>query len=446
MDENQLIHRISNFGLKSAIISKECTLTYDQVVQEIKNWEQVFLDLGIRSGESIALQTDFSPMAITLFLALIQNKNIISLLSPKMQADKKENLEISYATGIINFTTSEWHFTRLDCNKSHILLENLRAQGSAGLILYSSGSTGKIKASLHSIHLILNKFNKIKPSYCTIVFLLFDHIGGINTLLYSLANGGTMVIATDRSPNSICETIEKYRVELLPTTPTFLNMLLISQAYKHHDLSSLKMITYGTEPMPEATLHALHDILPHVRLKQTYGMTEFGIIPTVSENDKSIWIKIGGEGIEKKIINGKLWIRSPNMMLGYLNHSSPIDEDNWIDTGDMVERRDDYIKILGRDCEIINVGGEKVFPVEIENIILQAENIKNVVIKKRPNQLVGHVVVAYVEVNEPEDPILLQRRIRQFCRSRLQAFKVPARVIITQEQLHTDRYKKNRKT
>src|SRR5262249_26068197 len=156
---------------------------------------------------------------------------------------------------------------------------------------------------------------------------------------------------------------------------TFLNLLLLSEAYRCHDLSSLKLITYGTEVMPAPTLERLAAILPGVRLKQTYGLTELGILRSKSRDSGSTWVKVGGEGLETRAADGPLWVRAATAMLGYLNAPSPFDEDGWLDTGDRVEVDGDYVRILGRDSERITVGGEKVYPAEVEDVLLDMENV-----------------------------------------------------------------------
>ena len=128
------------------------------------------------------------------------------------------------------------------------------------------------------------------------MFLQLDHIGGLNTLFYTLANGGTAVVAEDLSPESVCEAIESHRVQLLPTSPTFLNLLLLSEAHLRHGLSSLELITYGTEPMPESTLKRIVQAFPCARLLQTYGLSELGILRSRSRTSDSLWVRVGGEG------------------------------------------------------------------------------------------------------------------------------------------------------
>ena len=101
-------------------------------------------------------------------------------------------------------------------------------------------------------------------------------------------------------------------MELLPTSPTFLNMVLISEVYKKYNLESLQIVTYGTEVMPEYTLKKFHDLFPKVQLKQTYGLSELGIMRSKSKSSNSLWVKVGGEDYQTKIKDGILHIKAKN--------------------------------------------------------------------------------------------------------------------------------------
>ena len=95
--------------------------------------------------------------------------------------------------------------------------------------------------------------------------LTFDHIGGINTLLSCILNPeGLAICVNKKSAVYVCKIIEKTKATLLPTSPTFLNMLMFSGLYKIYDFSSIKLITYGTEPMPENLLSKLHKTFPNI--------------------------------------------------------------------------------------------------------------------------------------------------------------------------------------
>jgi acyl-CoA synthetase (AMP-forming)/AMP-acid ligase II len=221
--------------------------------------------------------------------------------------------------------------------------------------------------------------------------------------------------------------------------------LLISDAIRRHDLKSLEIVTYGTEPMPASTLAAVRKSLPWVRLKQTYGLSEFGILPTLSRDSSSLWLKLGVAGFEHRIVDGVLWIRSGMAMLGYLNAPSPFDPDGWFNTQDLVEVDGDFIRILGRKSELINVAGEKVHPAEIEDVLLQLDNVRDATVSAKQNPVTGQVVAAKITLLRPQDPEAFKRRLRKFCRERLDRYKTPALIEIVAEAHHGERFKKSRR-
>lgn len=264
-------------------------------------------------------------------------------------------------------------------------------------------------------------------------------------MLYTLSNGGCLITLPNRSPDSVLHAVEKYQADLLPTSPTFINLILLSEAHRRHDLSSLKIVTYGTEPMAESTLRRFHELFPHIVLQQTYGLSEIGILRSKSRSSDSLWVKVGGEGFETRIVSGNLQVKANSAMLGYLNAPSPFMEGGWFNTGDAVEVNGEYLKILGRDSELINVGGEKVFPAEVESVIQQMDNIAEVTVYGEKNPITGNIVCARVTLAAEEDRSYLVARLKQFCRSKLSAYMVPVKVIIHQDKLHTERFKKTRR-
>jgi acyl-coenzyme A synthetase/AMP-(fatty) acid ligase len=221
-------------------------------------------------------------------------------------------------------------------------------------------------------------------------------------------------------------------------------MLIISRMHERHDCSSLRLITYGTEPMPTTTLHAVHRAFPGVRLKQTYGLTELGVLPTRSRASGSLWLEVGGVGCEARVVDGVLWVRSQTAMLGYLNAPSPFDADGWYNTQDMVDVDGPYIRILGRTTELINVGGQKVYPAEVESALLELDNVCEATVWGEANPVTGQVVAARVTLAQPEDQESFERRLHRFCRERLAAYKIPLIVEIVAGGHHGQRFKKIR--
>jgi acyl-CoA synthetase (AMP-forming)/AMP-acid ligase II len=445
MEGHWLPRRLRGWGSRSALLWRNELWSYDRLCDATDFWLDQLTRRGVAPGSSIAICGDYSPNLCALTLAALFNRNIIVPFATATMGQWDRMIDVAEVGVAIKFDGDDACWSAASGRTvNHPLLRQLVRQGAPGLILFSSGSTGDRKASVLDFDKLLAKFQEVRPAYRTLSFLLLDHIGGINTLFHVLCHGGTLVTADDRSPRSVCTAIETHRVQLLPTTPTFLRMLLIAEAPKQYDLSSLEIITYGTEPMPASTLAAVREAFPTVRLKQTYGLSELGILPTQSRSSDSPWLKLGGGMFEHRIVDGVLWLRSQTAMLGYLNAPSPFESDGWFNTQDLVEVDGEYVRILGRKSELINVGGEKVHPTEIEDVLLQLENVKDVTVRGRSNPITGEVVVARITPAHAENPELFKRRIRKFCQARLQRYKIPAVIEIVEADHHGVRFKKSR--
>ena len=154
---------------------------------------------------------------------------------------------------------------------------------------------------------------------------------------------------------------------------------------------------------------------------------------------------MGGAGFQTKVVEGILWIKSEYAMVGYLNAPSEFDDEGWFNTHDRVEVDGDYFRILGRVTDVINVGGKKVYPGEIEDVILSLDNIVDVAVYGERHPLLGQIVAAKVRVEAPEDAAGLKLRIRQACIGALSPFKAPSKVTVVQDSLHSTRQKKIRR-
>ncbi|HYY27429.1 MAG TPA: long-chain fatty acid--CoA ligase [Chthoniobacterales bacterium] len=446
LSEHWLIDSMLSRGDKIAMIWEGTEISYADLIADVFCWSEDLARLGINPGDSVAICGDYSPNVCALMLALIASRNIVVPLTQPPGGRRSELLNIAQTRICFRFEGNDVAIPeRYPVGPEHELLKSLRERCAPGLVLFSSGSTAASKAALHDFDKLLTKFRMPRPAFRTLTFLLLDHIGGINTLFYVFSQGGTAVSAKSRDPASVCRTIECHHIELLPTTPTFLNMLLISGAYLHHDCSSLRMITYGTESMPSSTLRHLRNALPGVELKQTYGLSELGILQSKSRASDSLWLKIGGAGYETKVVDNILWVRSESSMLGYLNRPSPFDGEGWFCTGDSVEVDGEWMRILGRNSEVINVGGEKVYPAEVESVLHEVDNIRDVAVSGRANPISGQVVFARIVLRDPEPIEQVFKRIRRHCRERLEPFKVPASIELRGDPFHGERFKKMRK-
>jgi len=440
-----LRQQFSESGDKTALVWRDREHTYAELLELLDRFAANLSDKEVARGAVVSIEADFSPAAIAMMLALIEHNCIIVPLSSSVDAKKPEFREIAEVETIVTIgDDDEARIEQTGVKAAHEILSGLKEKGHPGLVLFSSGSTGKSKAAVHDFLPMLEKYKVPRHSLRTITFLLFDHIGGVNTLLYNLSNAGCVITVPDRRPETVCAAIDRHKVELLPTSPTFLNLILVSEAWKKFDLSSLKLVTYGTEVMPASTLERFHALFPDVRLLQTYGLSEVGIMRSKSRSSDSLWVKVGGEGFETRIVDGMLEIKAKSAMLGYLNAPSPFTDDGWFITGDAVEVDGEYIKILGRKSEIINVGGEKVYPAEVESTIQKMDGVAEVIVRGEKHPLTGNIVAAQVRLNTDESLAEFRRRMREFCARELARFKIPQKVTIVERDLHGDRFKKMR--
>jgi long-chain acyl-CoA synthetase len=393
----------------------------------------------------VVLEADFSPAAIAAFLALVECGCVLVPVLRSTRGDRQRIYRIAQAEHRLRIKETEaWDLEPLPGEPDHPHYQTLRERGHPGLVLFSSGTSGEPKAAVHDVVPLLSKYRTRRPAWRTVTFLLFDHIGGINTIFHTLSNGATLITVEDRTPDAVCAVIEQSRAEVLPASPTFLRLLLLSSAQDRFDLSSVKVVNYGTEPMSETTLKRLQASFPRAQLLQSYGLAEVGILRSKSKSSDSIWLKVGGEGVETRVVDGILQIKSPSTMLGYLNAPSPFTDDGWFVTGDAVEVDGDYLKILGRRSELINVGGEKVYPSEVEEVIEAMGNVAAATVYGQPNPLMGNIVCARVALVEPEDEGKFAIRLKRHCRERLPSYQVPVKVAVVGREMIGERFKKLR--
>lgn len=428
-----------------ALVAQGFEISYEQLSKAIIQKAGEMKDAGIASGNVVVLKGDYSLNAISSLLALLELSCIIVPVTPTSFGIFESSIEEVAPDFLIDCTAAQ---SKIEKFQNQLVIPDLykilRSRSVPGLVLFTSGSSGRPKAVVHDFSKLLEKFHIQRPALKTLNFLLFDHWGGLNTLLHGLSNHCPLVMPEERTPDSICKLIERYRIELLPATPGFLNMLLISKAHHRFDLSSLRLITYGAEPMSEMTLKALFKDFPGIDIRQTYGMIELGVLRAKSRSPDSLWVKLGGEGYQIRIVDSKLEIKATSAMLGYLNAESPFTDDGYLRTGDLVEQDGDWIRILGRQSDLINVGGQKVYPAEVESVISSYPGVQDVTVYGEANPLLGKIVCATIVVEDGLDKGAFRNDLKKYCSNLLQPFMVPMKIKFVDEIALSTRFKRIR--
>ena len=393
--------------------------------EQIKNSNQNHLK-DIVQGDVVALIGDFDDQSIADMINLFDRKVILVPLSPLTSSDHQYFFE----SARVNWVVQKGKSQRISPSLNHPLLDDLRKKEHAGLVLFSSGTTGRPKAILHDLSKFLDRYHTPRATQKTLAFLMFDHIGGINTLLHTLFNSGTVICTESREIEKILDLCRQYEIEILPTTPTFLRLLLMSGAIPLEVPTSLKVITYGTERMDEGTLNLLCKLLPSIDFRQTFGMSELGILRVKSKARDSLFMKIGGEGIEWRVDDNQLKIKSESRMIGYLNAPSPFSGEGWYDTNDLVEMDGEYIKIIGRNNDVVNVSGLKFLVSEVERVVLTHKDVELATVTSGNNPITGQHIE--LEVQARPGSGLNSQELKQFLETKLLKHMRPLRITFSQ--------------
>jgi len=415
----------------------------DEISCSFKDLELIDLNFlnEVKQGDVVALIGEFDALTVISFITLLDKGAIVVPLTNINKNDHNNYFEILKVDLVVQKGVIINSFSNYPKDN---IIQSLVKDKESGIIFFSSGTSGIPKAIVHKTSLLLKRFSTPRKSYKTLNFLMFDHMGGINTLFHTIFNGGTIIGCKDRSVSTILELCTRFKIEVLPATPTFLRMLLMSGLIPKNIPKSIKIITYGTELMDQATLNDLCNLLPDVDFRQTYGLSEFSVLRVKSKFRNSLYMKIGGEGVDTKIVNDLLFIKSKFAMLGYINATSPFDTEGWYNTKDLVEQDSEgYIKIIGRDSDQVNVGGLKFMLSDVYNIAMTNKNIKQVIIYAKQNNISGQHIEAIIELNENSS--ISKDDLFNFFNSSLPKHMAPKKITLEAITLN-HRLKKNLKT
>ena len=441
-----IIDHIRNLGNKTAIVDSFGEFSYEQLAEKVSELKAQ-LDQSFPDSQVVAILSDYNFYSVALFLSLLQKKAVIVPIVSTNEEEVLKRLTVAKCDWVVHLNDNQLAIEERTHNQAHSMVQGLIDQRLAGLILFSSGSTGEPKAMVHNLDNLVGSYQGKKLKNLNIlVFLMFDHIGGLNTLLNTLSMGAKIILPSARNPEYIAGLVETHKVHILPASPTFLNMMLMAKVQDKYNFSSLKMITYGTEPMPESLLSKLRTTFPKTKLLQTFGTSETGIAQTSSRSSGSLEIKLDDPNLEFKIVSGELWLKSKTQVMGYLNASmESFTADGWFKTGDLVEKLENgFLRIKGRAKEVINVGGEKVLPTEVESVLLGMDIVDDCLVYGEKNAIIGQMVAVEIVLIPTIGKKDAKKQIRTHCRKKLDTYKIPAKIIFVKQTDFGARFKKMR--
>ena len=460
---NFLKNCVEKYPTKTALVDEERNLTFQQLYQEVQNFSSriAFLNKNV-----ISLIAENSLSFIIGYLGIINSGKIVHLISPEISefnllnqirsADSEAIICSDTAKKNLNYTSIKIPFFEFSEIKSQSASygNNFKVNDLAYLI-YTSGTTSEPKgvAISHTMTEFTTK-NIVKElgysnSDVDILPLPMYHSFGLGCFHTSLCVGSTLVLLKNANNlEYVLESLKKHNATTLTAIPaTLTKFLKFDRNVLENYFANIRLVITNSTLIPKNTVQNFKQILKKGHLATYYGLTEasrstFMIFDKNNGREESVGR--AAPGVEIKIVNennndGEIWIKGNNVIKKYWNNVKADKSivDGWLQTGDIGyfdEER--YLFLNGRNDDIINVGGEKITPYEIEEVVKQIPGVDDVVAFGIDHEIFGQVVK--LNVVKSKDSDLDKSKILTHCMKNLEKFKVPSKIDFVESIPKTD--------
>ncbi|WP_211959108.1 class I adenylate-forming enzyme family protein [Budvicia diplopodorum] len=438
---------------------------------------------NLQKGDVIVLALGNRPEFCSLFYAAMALGVIVVPLSTKLKSDDSHTILNSVNAEVVFFdpehqpwlalsstvkpdhcvSLSNWQFMLRNADNNSLPQPITKVSvkpDDIAAIIYTSGTTGSPKGAAITHDNVLHAITAYQDSLgltcedSTVLPIPICHITGLSALLCLFIHiGGTIHLHQRFNAEIILETINQYNITFLHGSPTVF-ILLIQEAEKHlkeYNYSSLRMIACGAGHLNIGIIDKLSELFTNTEIRPIYGLTETTSPASIFPQDARKSDKIGSSGLpisglECQIRDdsncllttgetGHLWLKGPVVIKEYWKNSTVNQQyfqDGWFYTGDIASiDKDNYLFIKDRSKDMINRGGEKIYCIEIENLISNYPGVKDVAIVPRHSEIYGEEAVAYVVAYK--DKPLVSDNINQWLSDKIAKFKVPSRIIFIPE-------------
>ncbi|MGA8270300.1 MAG: class I adenylate-forming enzyme family protein [Candidatus Sulfotelmatobacter sp.] len=311
------------------------------------------------------------------------------------------------------------------------LSEDFASSGKGAIIILTTGTTGLPKAALHEWERLLAKQGRQATGdhHTWLLAYPLNHFAGIQVLLHVLSNRETLVVSSSRDYGPIIATMIEHGVDSVSATPTFWRMITGRMSPEHQNRLRLRQITVGGEASTADLLERLKSKFPSAAIAQIYATTELGTCFSVKDGlpgFPSSYLDRPVGNVQLRITDEELYVRSPVKMITYMDGSpSPETKEEWVATGDMVERVGTRVLFRGRKTEIINVGGVKVHPLKIEEAVSRVPGISAIRAYGRPNPVTGQIVACDIELEAEAEENIVRAAVQKACSTELNRYEQP---------------------
>lgn len=328
------------------------------------------------------------------------------------------------------------------------------ASGNSAVTILTSGTSGQPKAAMHTWPSLARPVRIANAPHQTWLLTYQPHLyAGLQVLLHSLLNHASLVVLPAvASPEQIVDQMVTHRVQYVSATPSYWRRLLLFAPRSQLARTPLQQITLGGEVVDQAILDELKSVFPNTRLTHIYATTELGRCFSVTDGKAGFPATLisgpSADGVKLRIVANELQVRSANAMAGYdtiSNQTNRWTQDGWFQTGDVVEQVGDRYYFAGRQTDMINTGGNKVYPFQVEQVIRQVGGVRDVRVFGQASSIAGELVACQIVAQPEQAPDALRSAVLAHCRQHLERYQVP-RMIEFVEHIELTASGKTRRT
>jgi len=477
---------------KTAIVFEDKRYTFSQLNERVNRLANGLLKPGIKKGDRVAFLQVNCNQCVETYFAVAKTGAIYMPLNFRAKGNELSYiLNTAEATTLlageryiplINSIRPELKYLKhlISIENKHddmLYYEDMISSSPADevvteiddddttMLMYTAGTTGFPKGVMLSHNsFAVYMLENVTPAdplseEGNILTVPLYHVAGIQAMMAAIYGGRTLVMERQFDPKEWMELVAKEKANRAMMVPTMLKQLLDHPDFGKHDLSSLKVITYGAAPMPLPVIRKALEVFPGVSFINAFGQTETASTITAlgpedhvlsgTEEEKERKLKrlasIGKpmSDVEMKVIDddgnelpqgevGEIVARGPRVMTGYWKDeektAKTIDKDGWVHTGDVgYVDEDGYFFLSGRSSDMIIRAGENISPEELENVIRTHPKVEDVAVIGVPDETWGEEPRAVVIVKKGET--VTEEEIMEHCRANLASFKSPRSVV-----------------
>jgi acyl-CoA synthetase (AMP-forming)/AMP-acid ligase II len=430
-----LIHDLARLDGREAVVAADGSVSWRELSQLADHYGGSLAELA---STRIAIAMRPSALCFALLAALDRLGCDVFLFDAQRDRDAQIELGRQLQLDAVVLPESD---DRLDVVP---LTAEKRGSGTSSVTILTSGTTGTPKAARHTWTSLSRPIRKSADETDVQRWLLSyrPHLyAGLQVLLQCFVNGGTLVV--DDSGGDVEQLVRlmiERRVQYVSATPSYWRRLFLMADSELIKRVPLVQVTLGGEVTDSGILTMLDQAFPSARIIHIYATTELGRCFSVTDRQAGFPAKFldqpSPDGIEMRIDDGELLVKSDNRMQGYdrlSSHGVSVDQEGWTRTGDLVELRGDRVYFVGRRSDLMNVGGNKVAPLEVERVIRELPEVADVRVYPRGSSIAGQLVVCDIVASSGVSAQQAKQRVAEHCRGRLAAHARPRMIMVVDQ-------------